>query len=237
MASLKEMIKKTKLSNDPRPSLFESYIDTLIRRYQQNEQRDRPDETFHVSSLLTEPDKFCARQKIYQYNERDKHMQPNLSPGTRRIFWNGNVHHEKWQKLFIKMNIALYIEKTRYSKYYHLTGTPDAIIEWAGKSYVVEIKTMNTHIFKKLKDVPKNALLQANFYMFLSGVPRAIVFIDNKNDHAIKTFFLDFDASIIYPYLSQHEEVVKYWKQKKIPPKKCFTKNEAKKCEYCNKCF
>lgn len=232
---LKQMIKKLKA--DPKPALFESYIDTLIRRMQQNQQKDRPDLTFHVSGLLTEPDKFCARQKIFQYNERDKHLQSNLAPMTRRIFWNGNVHHEKWQKLFIDSGIAIYIEKTRYSKHYHLTGTPDAIIDWAGNLYVVEIKTMNTFSFSKLKNAPKNAILQSNFYMFLTGIPKAIVFVDNKNDHNIKTFFLEFDASVIYPYLSQHTEVMKHFKWKTIPPKTCVNKIEAKNCEYCNKCF
>ena len=222
-------------------TLFELKTDKWLRQLQHREQSKRPAKTFHASSLVTEPKDFCARRKIYDYLQSDKKkaIQSELSATTRKVFYNGNIHHAKWQSLFLSAKVADKIEVTHYSKKWHLTGTPDAIIWLHNKLYVCEIKTMNTYIFKKTKSVPKAAMIQANIYMYLTGIPRAVVLIDDKNDHNIKTFWIDFDPTVIYTYLSQHAEVIYYYKKKKIPPKTCVSSLDllAKKCKYCERCF
>ncbi|MFA5733284.1 MAG: hypothetical protein WC934_14945 [Acidithiobacillus sp.] len=219
-------------------TLFDIQIDKMLREYQEQQQKERPSKTFHVSGLITEPENFCSRQKILSYNEPDKHKQ-DLTGGTRRIFWNGNIHHAKWQGLFLHAKIAEKIEVTHYSKKLHLTGTPDGIIWLWNKLYVCEIKTMRMEVFRSIKTPPKAATIQANFYMYLTGIPRAVILCDNKNDHSIKTFWIDFDPTLLYTYLSQHDEVLKYYRANKIPPKTCMSAKDklAKKCKYCDYCF
>ena len=222
-------------------TLFDLKVDEMLINLQHDQQRSRPAKTFHVSSLITESENFCSRMKIMQYNESDeeKAKQSELSGTTRRIFYNGNIHHDKWQKLFKHAGIAEKIEVTHYSKKLHLTGTPDAIIWLWNKLYVCEIKTMRMEVFRGIKTAPKAATIQANFYMYLTGIPRAVILCDNKNDHSIKTFWLDFNPSLLYNYLSQHDEVLKYYRANKIPPKTCVSKKDklAKKCKYCDYCF
>jgi hypothetical protein len=229
-------LKKALTDGGSNHTLFEMKMDKIIKSWQEEKQSKRSDKTFHASSLVTEPHNFCARQKLLSYLNKSKQ---SLSYSTRRIFFNGDIHHEKWQNLFRYAEIDDKIEVTHYSKFYHLTGTPDAIIWLWNKLYVCEIKTMNHFIFNKLKTVPLNALIQANIYMHFTSIPRAVVLVDNKNDHGIKTFWINYDPKVIYTYLSQHEEVMKYFRRKKLPPRTCVSSSDklSKKCNYKNKCF
>ncbi|MFW9875177.1 MAG: hypothetical protein ACFFG0_18890, partial [Candidatus Thorarchaeota archaeon] len=199
-------LKKALIDSNNNATLFEMKMDKIIKSVQDEQQSKRPAKTFHASSLVVESHNFCPKQKILEYINQSK--KDSLTYGTRRVFFNGNVHHDKWQNLFRYANIDEKIEVTHYSKQYHLTGTPDAIIWFMNKLYVCEIKTMNHFLFTKLKTVPLNALIQANIYMHLTSIPRAIVLVDNKNDHNIKTFWLSYRPEIIYKYLSQHEIVM-----------------------------
>ena len=217
--------------------MFDIKLNQIMKGVMDLQQERRPKDTFHCSNIIVEPDKFCIRKQIFDYKYPQHQI---ISSELRRIFYNGIIHHEKWQKLFKIGGIAEKIEVTHYSKKYHLTGTPDAVINLWGKSWIVEIKSIRTEIFKRIKPVTKpisSAIIQANLYMWLTQIPRAIILGDNKNDHEVEYFFIEFDYEKIMIFLEQHLQVLEYLRNKKLPKLKCKIPVEAKDCQHCIKCF
>lgn len=235
--ALKKLIEKE--SRDPKELLFEVFINKEVKRKMDKQQEERPKGVFHCSNIIVEPEKFCIRKQIYDYLN---HENRDLNPGLLRVFLQGIVIHEKWQDIFVKSGKAEKIEVTHYSKRFHLTATPDAIIKLWGKSWVVEIKSVRSEIFNKMrKDIKpiSAAIVQANLYMWLTGIPRAVILAENKNTQDIKTFFIEFEPQKIKKYLEQHLKVLSYLKRK-VLPKPCCTScqdKRAKGCAYVNKCF
>lgn len=221
-------------------TMFEVLMNKAIKNRMDRQQEERPKGTFHCSNIIVSPENFCPRKQILDY----KNKKPeDISPELRKVFWHGIMIHEKWQQLFKEDSRAEKIEVTHYSKKFHLVGTPDAIINLWGKSYVVEIKSVRTEIFFKMKETTKllsSAIVQANLYMWLTNIPRAIILAENKNSHELKVLFKEFEPELIYKYLEQHLIVLDYLERKVLPKCSCKDSSDVrtKRCPHYQKyCF
>lgn len=192
---------------------------------------------FHVSSFLS--DEFCAREIYYTITESAEESTANLPARTLRIFLQGEIMHQKYQNLFKQMGIALFIEKSRYSALYDLTGTPDAIIMLMNRPYIIEIKSVNTTMFNTLKKPPVNAVKQASMYMMLTGIPNAIVLAEDKNNQNIKAFSIKFDPNIVAPIIKRLKFAKKAVDNTLIPTRYCKSINDrrASHCPFRDLCF
>jgi len=220
--------------NSIKEMMFEVFGNKAIKNLLDQQQKERPKGTFHCSNIIVEPSNFCARKQLLDYKNGNSFK---ISPQLGKIFLAGTSIHEKWQKLFEREKVDKKIEVTHYSKKLHLTGTPDAIVELWGKSWVIEIKSVRSEIFNKmtLTNYPvSSAIIQANLYMFLASIPRAIILTENKNTQEVKTFFIKFEPEKIYNYLNQHLKVLEYLKNKKLPKCVCKSSNDKlfKSCNY-----
>lgn len=227
--SLKDLFEKDKKS-----IIFDIILNKTIKSVMDKQQEERPKNTFHCSNIIVEPENFCIRRQVFDYYlKKPQELQMNI----RKIFYAGIKIHEKIQEIFKIANIAEKIEVTHYSRKYHLTGTPDAIIKLCGKNYVVEIKSVRSEIFKRMKLTTKplsSAIVQANLYMMLTATPRAIILTENKNDHENKYFFIEFEPELILKYLEQHLKVLEAMKQRKLPKPICKNQFDKrfKNCPY-----
>ena len=238
MGSLKSILKQ--MDTDPLEAFFRSKVFQTMAQQSHEKQilREQNSAGFHVSNLLVKPEDFCARRHVLAAIERrkqkDKKVEmPTHSQQTLKIFLRGNTIHEEWQDLFCRMGPSL-IEQKRYSTMLDLTGTPDAIIEFMGKEWIVEIKSMRSNVFWHTKTVPMNARIQCTFYQYLATIPRGMVICDCKDTQDFKVFFVDFDYNLIRDYIDQHLEVMDYLARKVIPQKECIKVKDkmAKKCKY-----
>ena len=107
----------------------------------------------HASALIQPPSKYCLRQQVLSLiYKMDQGGQVPI--GLKRIFEEGNAIHEKWQRLFIRAGYAKAedCDFTRFHKDFEVSYTPDIIADIPGfGKMVVEIKSINTFQFKKVK--------------------------------------------------------------------------------------
>lgn len=220
---------------DPRLAIFLSKVDKWYIDWKKKRELKRPG-MFHTSSIIK--DKFCFREAYWDITEK---TPPEISaPSTLRVFANGVDVHERTQKILKDLRIAIYIEQPFYSKFLDLCGTPDAIIDFFGITTGVEIKSMNTTAFYHLNAPPKNAVAQAQVYMYLLGIPQFIIWVENKNDQNIKLFLIEFDLDEALKYIKRMRKLYKYLIKKKVPKAKdcwCNNKHKRKTCRYFKRCF
>jgi hypothetical protein len=203
----------------------------------------QPDRTgIHVSSIIVSPERFCLRQIVLM--QHFPHAKIRMHPPTIRIFLQGWVIHQKWQKLFSDVGIAVETETT-HSHSSGATFTPDAVIEILGKLFIVEIKSMNGDAYESMKSVHADAEIQANMYMHLTGIRQSIVLVENKNNQQFKLWVIQYNKALIRPYLKRLEDIKisleEFKLNMKLPSRhiKCPTiyTSLAKRCPVSEFCF
>lgn len=182
----------------------------------------------HVSSLITGDNVYCERAIVLM--QFFPHAKIKMFGRTLQIFLQGWVMHQKWQELFrsagIKVGIEpLSIEEGRQRR--GVTFTPDVIIAMGKaekrKKYIVEIKSMNSASFHAMRGVHKDALHQANMYMWLTGIERAIILVENKDTQEFKLWAIRYDETLIKKYIGRAKRSVQLIEEFKntgrLPPR------------------
>lgn len=197
----------------------------------------------HASAMLASDKDFCYREQVLSLFY--KQIQNEHIPiGLKRIFEAGNNIHEKWQRLFLrgKLSKVEYLDQSQFNEDYDLSFTPDAVIRFSKEKYVVEIKSVNTFQFKKMKNHP-GAYKQIQFYMFLTGIHKGIILCEDKNTQEFKLFMVDYNYEEVIQYEERLENVQLYKEQflnkKKMVKGICKNENckRAQKCAMRDACF
>ena len=203
----------------------------------------------HASAILETESKFCYRAQILSlfYHQLQGEQ---VEAGLKRIFEEGDAIHQKWQRLFIRAGWATWkdLDFSRFEKQYDLSYTPDAIIripksdseELAGE-YVVEIKSVNTYQFQKMKtgnSRHSKGEIQCKFYEHLTDIEKGILLCEDKNTQEFMCFILDKDAQKVLPYIRRLEQI-QYYKQRLQKKNKLVARPEDatnKDCKRCSEC-
>ena len=159
------------------------------------------------------------------------------SPGTLAIFLNGIDVHNKHQRFLKDTNILVGSEKTYYSEFLDMYATPDAISNFLGRTIIIEYKSMRTELFYSLKEVPYNAFCQSQIYMYMTGIPDAIVVVENKNDQVLKVYTIVFDLRFALNVIRHRLKIIECLREKYIPIDKRLCSKPTKKCKYSEYCF
>jgi hypothetical protein len=199
----------------------------------------------HASSILQAPSEWCLRRQVLLalYPEQAKH--PESKPWdahTNAVFLNGWLLHEKYQRLFQDHARVVEVETSHYDETRYLHFTPDAVIEYAGQRYVVEIKGYKQETFEKLEessDPPEGAHKQCNLYMHILGIERGIVLVENKNTQQYKVWIIEHDATLAQEYTDRMYSVKGAVLTRRIPVRACTSKTDrrAEKCPMKALCF
>lgn len=107
------------------------------------------------------------------------------------------------------------LDLTHFNEGYEVYFSPDAILQIGPHQYIVEIKGIKQEYFDKLTDdleqactvyeLIKKARIQANIYMHLTGLKKAILLIENKNTQEFRIYLTQYDKALFEPY---HERML-----------------------------
>jgi hypothetical protein len=189
------------------------------------------------------------------------------------IFENGWDVHKRWQKMFkqfakvvagdvatgdpgVRMR-GLELDLTHYDETRNIYFSPDAILKFAGQRYVVEIKGIKQEAFHEimitgdletamdLNETVNKAYYQANLYMHLLGLKKAILLIENKNDQSFNVWVIEYDKEASVQYVQRIYSVkgatidTRVHGLSKLPDRICHSRGDerARKCPMCECCF
>lgn len=195
----------------------------------------------HASAIIVGEKDYCARQQVLSLLYKQLQGE-QVNVGLKRIFEEGNAVHEKWQRLFVRAgySTAHDLDETQFCEKYMVSFTPDIICnipEFHDGPMIGEIKSVNTHQFKKMARHP-SAWKQLQMYMLFSGIHKGFVLCDDKNTQEFKLEVYDFDSSLVAPYLERLDEIVYYYNRVKSERKMIKRPSNAidPTCKRCEKC-
>ena len=226
----------------------------------------------HASSLLVPPGEWCTRRFVLAEIAPSEAVQPELHYWDWRmqsVFENGWDLHRRWQKLFLKFANVVWspvihaqdqiadakpeLDLTHHDVTRNIYFSPDAIIDYAGVRYVVEIKGLDTNKFQqltdnldtacKVSDVVAKARIQCNLYCHLLEIEYGFLLIEDKNSQQFKVWIIQCDAELAKPYIQRAYDVkgrvALFRRSRQLPERVCKSSDDrlAQKCPMRNCCF
>jgi len=76
-----------------------------------------------------------------------------------------------------------------------ISGRADAIISDGEKLYVLDIKSMNSMIFKSLSEPKEENVDQIQLYLYYFKAPKGILLYVNKDNLELKEYIIDYDST------------------------------------------
>lgn len=177
-------------------------------------------------------------------------LQTNNNAQLQLTFDIGHLLHFLIQYGYLKdyygdtANYKVEVPIKSLFKDYLISGTADIEIKLQdGKLYVVDIKTMRSEQFNKVKtiqDISMRYIVQLMLYLYGLKIKRGIFLLVNKNDSHVKELHLDFKGYVIVPVLKTAKTAKSFLSGNAVPPILPECKKQQtrfKQCVYSSMCF
>jgi CRISPR/Cas system-associated exonuclease Cas4 (RecB family) len=195
----------------------------------------KEDEEYKKTALSPTDALQCPRKVYYRWH-KFKGGEPDAR--TCRVFSLGDSIHERWQKILEDMKIQLkseYYIDTEY-KGVPIHGYIDSVCIIDKNTYIVELKSQKDWMYGKkdyLLTAKEEHIGQVQMYMHFTGIHKAIIMYENKNDSTLKEFHIDYDKELSIKIL---EDFVKLYSQinlNELPDRIKDAKIKTFPCSYC----
>jgi len=197
----------------------------LIDKFYSDRQRDRTQEHFYISDAGK-----CGRSIFFKFK---KAPRAEMEPRVLRMFDHGDSIHQLIMKpMFSLRGIHVVASEVEIPAKELISGRADAIISDGKNLYVVDIKSMNSMIFRNLEEPKEENLGQLQLYLHFFKVPRGILLYVNKDNQELKEFLINYDpvrAKSILSDLTQLKAKI----DSNMIPSRLPTWPEDWQCQYC----
>lgn len=182
-----------------------------IDNFYLNQKQDRKKQSlFYVSDAGK-----CPRQVFFNFRNAPK---ANLDPRMARVFSRGTKFHNDLFSLFYQLPDIKVMTEIHIPTNDLVTGRADAIILMDNKHWVVDIKSMNSMIFKGLKYPKPENVAQLQLYLHFFSIKNGILFYIDKDRQEIKEFIVNYDPVQVHYLLTGFRKLKKQIDDNKVPP-------------------
>ena len=156
----------------------------LIDKYYIDTERDREQHHFYI----TDGGK-CPRAVFFKFKNIPKEK---MEARMLRLFDRGEYIQMQILNALFSMGVVRASE-IRIPPQELISGRADAIVTLENELYVVDFKSMNSMIFRKLTEPKEENVNQIQLYMHFFKIPKAILLYISKDDLALKDFLVKYD--------------------------------------------
>ncbi len=195
----------------------------IIDQFYRESHKDFPQTHFYVSDAGK-----CPRYIFFKFKQAPRR---DYKPRILRLFDHGDAIHRMITKALSDQGILRGEEVTVPSPDF-ISGRADAIIKIGNERYVVDIKSMNSHIFRKLKEPRKTYRYQLQLYLHFLEIKRGILLYVNKNTQALKERYIEYDPELCENLLDSFKDLKKKIEKDIVPPRLDHWPSN-KQCRYC----
>ena len=164
------------------------FLKELIDKFYLDRQKDKEQHHFYVTDAGR-----CPRSIFFKFkNAPRKEMEAQVL----RMFDHGDHIHQLIMKPLLSIReIHVVASEVNIPPQELISGRADAIISDGKQLYVVDIKSMNSMIFKNLEYPKEENVDQVQLYMHYFRVPKGILLYVDKDKLELKDFILDYDKA------------------------------------------
>jgi len=197
----------------------------LIDKFYLDRKKDKEQQHFYISEAGK-----CPRQVFFKFkNAPRKEMEPNIL----RLFDHGDHMHQLIMKPILSTReVRVVSAEVEIPPQELVRGRADAVISDGKELYVLDIKSMNSMIFKNLTYPKEENINQIQLYLHYFKIPKGILLYVDKDKLDLKEFLVDYDKTLAEKILSGLSYLKKQIDTNVIPPRIPDYPNNWQ-CQYC----
>ncbi|PIR89714.1 hypothetical protein COS93_01290 [bacterium (Candidatus Gribaldobacteria) CG07_land_8_20_14_0_80_33_18] len=162
----------------------------LIDQFYLNRKKDKGQEHFYISEAGK-----CPRQIFFKFkNAPRKEMEANIL----RLFDHGDHMHQLIMKpLLSTREVRVVTAEVDIPPQELVRGRADAVISDGKELYVLDIKSMNSMVFKNLTEPKEENINQIQLYLHYFKIPKGIILYVDKDKLDLKEFAVNYNKTLV----------------------------------------
>ncbi|MEI7425169.1 MAG: PD-(D/E)XK nuclease family protein [Candidatus Staskawiczbacteria bacterium] len=156
----------------------------LIDQFYLDNQKKRDQTRFYITDAGK-----CPRAVFFKFKNAPR--EP-MDARIMRIFEHGENIHRSIFNILYRLRLGVTTEVSIPSQEI-ISGRADAILCMNGENYVLDIKSINSMLFRKLAAPKEDNVYQLQLYMHYFDIKKGILLYVDKDQQEMKEFFVDYD--------------------------------------------
>ena len=195
----------------------------LIDQFYLDNQKNRDQTRFYITDAGK-----CPRAVFFKFKNAPR--EP-IDARIMRIFEHGENIHRSIFNILYRLRLGVVTEIPIPSQEI-ISGRADAIFCIGSQNYVLDIKSMNSMIFRKLLEPKIENVYQIQLYLHFFDIKKGILLYIDKDQQEMKEFFVDYDEALCKSLLDKFY-VLKDQVEKNILPQRLEGYPRDWQCNYC----
>lgn len=175
-------------TNYPQTIKLSSMLKELINKFYTDRQKDREQHHFYITDAGK-----CGRAVFFKFK---KAPGEEIEARVLRMFDHGDYIHQLIMKpLLSTREINIVAAEVDIPPMELVRGRADAIISEGKTLYVLDIKSMNSMIFRNLESPKEENVDQLQLYLHFFKIKNGILLYVDKDTQELKEFFVEYDSA------------------------------------------
>lgn len=197
----------------------------LIDQFYLDKQKDKEQHHFYITDAGK-----CPRAIFFKFKNVPREA---IEPNVLRMFDHGDhIHNLIMKPLLSIKEIHVVASEVNIPPQELVSGRADAIISDGKNLYVLDIKSINSLIFKNLIEPKEENVNQVQLYLHFFKVPKGILLYVSKDNQQLKEFIIDYEKELALSLLAGLTDL-KTKINSDIIPDRIPTYPEHWQCQYC----
>jgi len=195
----------------------------LIDQFYLDNQKNKDQTRFYITDAGK-----CPRAVFFKFKNVPREA---MAPRILRIFEHGENIHRSIFNILYRLRIGCVTEVPIPSQEI-ISGRADAILCIGNENYVLDIKSINSMIFKRMTEPKEENVYQVQLYMHYFNIKKGILLYVDKDQQDLKEFFLDYDEVLCNSLLDKFKNLKGQVEKGEMPVRLTdYPKNWQ--CSYC----
>lgn len=195
----------------------------LIDQFYLENQKNKEQTRFYITDAGK-----CSRAVFFRFKNAPR--EP-VEARIMRIFEHGENIHRNIFNILYRLRLGVTTEIPIPSQEI-ISGRADAILCVNNENYVLDIKSMNSMIFRNLVQPKEENIYQIQLYLHYFNIKKGILLYIDKDQQDIKEFFVEYDEALAKSLLDKFYGLKDLIEQNKIPERlQDYPRNWQ--CNYC----
>lgn len=195
----------------------------LIDQFYLENQKNKEQTRFYITDAGK-----CPRAVFFRFKNAPR--EP-MEARIMRIFEHGEHVHRNIFNILYRLRLGVTTEIPIPSQEI-ISGRADAILCVNNENYVLDIKSMNSMIFRNLAQPKEENVYQIQLYLHYFNIKKGILLYIDKDQQEIKEFFVEYDEVLAKSLLDKFYGLKAEIEANKIPARlQDYPRNWQ--CNYC----
>ena len=195
----------------------------LIDKFYLDQQKRKEQTRFYITDAGK-----CGRAVFFKFKNAPREK---MEPRILRLYERGEYLHRNIISILIRMGI-LVASEVNIPAQEMISGRADAIVSLNNELYLLDIKSMNSMIFRNLNEPKEENAYQLQLYLHYFNMKKGILLYVDKDKQDIKEFVINYDKNLVQSLLKGFTDL----KQKvdsNVIPDRLFDYLQSWQCQYC----